>query len=106
MATFVGDSSSERYTSIAISKSSSSSSAITATSLANADRSHLEGLDGIEIHLFTSITKMQKIIKSQCDKLQAGESNQQFLVLTVLPKIHLMRSTMHARIAVFKNVHG
>jgi len=40
----------------------------------------LEGLDGVEIHLFTSITKMPKIIKSQRDKLQARESNQQYLV--------------------------
>jgi hypothetical protein len=80
MATFIGDSSSERHTSITMSKSASSSSATTAASLANADMSLLEGLDGVEIHLFTSITKMPKIIKSQRDKLQARESNQQYLV--------------------------
>ena len=50
MATFVGDLSDERYTSIAMSKSSSSSS-----SVATSDASPLEGLDGIEIHLFTGM---------------------------------------------------
>jgi hypothetical protein len=59
MATFVGDSSSERYTSIAMSKSPSSSSATASTSLA--DASQLKGLDGVEIYSFTGITNMQKI---------------------------------------------
>jgi hypothetical protein len=78
MTNLFGDSSDERYTSIAMSKSSSSSSATVATSVAQP----LEGLDGVEIHLFTGITNLQKIVKFQADRLQAWESDQQYLIFS------------------------
>jgi hypothetical protein len=97
MATFVGDLSSERYTSTAMSKSSSSSSATAVTSLAD---SQLKALDGIEIHPFTGIANMRKIIEFQSDRLQAWESDQQYLVFNrvtepILAKIDYERENGH-----------
>ena len=40
----------------------------------------MEGLEGVDIQLFVGIPNMRKIVKSQSDKLQAGDSNQQYLV--------------------------
>jgi hypothetical protein len=60
-----------------MSKSSSSSSTV-----ATSNASPLEGLDGIEIHLFTGIANMQKIVKYLANRLQTGESYQQHLIFS------------------------
>jgi len=48
----------------------------------SSDASPLAGLDGIEIHPFTGLGNMQKIVKFQADRLQTGESCQQHLVFS------------------------
>jgi len=35
----------------------------------------MEGLEDVDIQLFVGIANMRKIVKSQSDKLQAGDSN-------------------------------
>jgi len=40
----------------------------------------MEGLEDVNIQPFVEIANMRKIVKSQSDKLQTGDSNQQYLV--------------------------
>jgi hypothetical protein len=40
----------------------------------------LEGLEDLYIHRFVGTVNMRKAVKSQSDKLQAGDSNQQYLI--------------------------
>src|SRR6266487_1030696 len=84
MTTCFADSSSEAHTSIAMSKSSSSSSASVPTP--PAETSPMEGLENCYIHRFVGIANMQKIVKSQSDMLQAGDSDQQYLVFRPVKK--------------------
>ena len=86
MATYFEDSSHQVYTSIPMSKSSSSSSntsiptSPTETSLIPEDISPMDGLDVINIQSFTGIQKMRGIVKRQSEKLQKGDSDQQYLI--------------------------
>jgi hypothetical protein len=88
MSTYLGDSSDHSYTSVPMSKSSSSTSNTTIptspeeTSLIEGleDISPTAGLEGIHKSLFDGIPNMRKIVKSQYNKLQNGDSAQQYLV--------------------------
>ena len=77
-ACFADSGSDACYTSIAMSKSSSSSS--DSSALALTESSPLEGLEDLCIQRFAGIANMRKAVKSQSDKLQAGDSNQQYLI--------------------------
>lgn len=78
-ACFADSTSDVCHTSTPMSKSSSSSSDTTALTWP-AVSSPLEGLEDLYIHRFVGIVNMRKAVKSQSDKLQAGDSNQQYLV--------------------------
>jgi hypothetical protein len=90
MAIYFGDSSSEIYTSITMSKSSFSSSNTTIHT-SPAEISPMEGLEDVNIQPFVRIANMRKIVKSQSDKLQAGNSNQQYLVFMPVTKDDLAK---------------
>jgi hypothetical protein len=67
-----------------MSKSSSSSSNTTIPT-SPAETSLMEGLEGlkdINTQIFVGIENMRRIVKSQSDKLQKGDSDQQYLVFT------------------------
>jgi hypothetical protein len=123
MATYVGDSSNHIYTSIPMSKSSSSSSSTsnptvlispTETSaiegledinveLSPTETSPIEGLGNINPQPFVGIVNMRKAIKAQSQKLQKGDSEQQHLIFTRvrasdLPKIEAARDSMRKHI--------
>jgi hypothetical protein len=80
MATCFGDSSNHVYTSIPMSKSSSSSSNTSITTSPAETLEGLEGLKDIYTRIFVGIENMRKIVKSESDKLQKGDSDQQYLV--------------------------
>ena len=88
MATSFGDSSVQVYTSIPMSKSSSSTSNTSIptspeeTSLIPEEISPLDGLDIVDIQPFDGIGKMRGIVKRKSDKLQKGDSDQQYLIFT------------------------
>jgi hypothetical protein len=88
MATSFGDSSAQVYTSIPMSKSSSSSSNTSIptspaeTSLIPEDISPLDGLDVINLQPFVGIQKMRGIVKRQSDKFERGDPDQQYLTFT------------------------
>ena len=99
MSTCLADSSSDGcYTSIAMSKSSSSSSNAS-ISTSPTESSATEGLEHVNIHLYAGISNMQKLINSQSERLQKGDSNQQYLIFTRvraadLAKIDDVRSSL------------
>ena len=88
IATSFGDSSVQVYTSIPMSKSSSSSSNTSIptspaeTSLIPEDISPLDGLDVVNIQPFIGIGNMRGIVQRKSDKLQKGDSDQQYLIFT------------------------
>jgi len=88
MAISFGDSSAQVYTSIPMSKSSSSTSNTSIptspaeTSLIPEEISPLDGLDIVNIQPFVGIQKMRGIVKRRSDKFQRGDSDQQYLVFT------------------------
>jgi hypothetical protein len=88
MATSFADSSAQVYTSIPMSKSSSSSSNTSIptspaeTSLIPEDIAPLDGLDVINLQPFVGIQKMRGIVKRQSDKFERGDSDQQYLAFT------------------------
>jgi hypothetical protein len=66
----------------------------------------MEGLEGIDIQPFIGILNMRKIVKSQYDKLQKGDTDQQYLLFKPvgayeLIKIELVRDSIgkHIRMA-------
>src|SRR5947207_798809 len=99
MSTCLADSSSDGcYTSITMSKSSSSSSNAS-ISTSPTESSATEGLEHVNIHLYAGISNMQKLINSQSERLQKGDSNQQYLIFTRvraadLAKIDDVRSSL------------
>ena len=108
MSTCLADSSSDGcYTSIAMSKSSSSSSNAS-ISTSPTESSATEGLEHVNIHLYAGISNMQKLINSQSERLQKGDSNQQYLIFTRvraadLAKIDDVRSSLgkHTRMTYY-----
>jgi hypothetical protein len=81
MATCFRDSS-YVYSSISKSKSSSSTSITTIPTPPAETIEGLEGLEDINIQIFVGIQNMRRIVKSQSDKLQKGDSDQQYLVFS------------------------
>jgi hypothetical protein len=51
----------------------------------------MEGLEDVNIQPFDGIAKMQKIVQYQSDKLQAGDSNQQYLVFMSVTEDDLVK---------------
>jgi hypothetical protein len=88
MATSLGDSSVQVYTSLPMSKSSSSSSnssfptSPAETSLIPEDISPMDGLEITTLHSFVGITKMRGIVKRKTDEFERGDLDQQYLILT------------------------
>jgi hypothetical protein len=119
MATCFGDSSNHVYTSIPMSKSSSSSSSTTNPTILTSptdtstieglediniepsptESSPIEGLENINLQPFVGIADMRKVIKAQSEKLRKGDSEQQHLIFarvraSDIPKIEAARDSM------------
>src|SRR4051812_49359941 len=71
--------------SVAMSKSSSSSSDATVPT-PPPETSPVDGLEHIVPQKFTGTAKMQKIVKLHSDALQAGRSDQQYLIFRPVSK--------------------
>jgi hypothetical protein len=104
-----GDSSHQVYSSIPMSKSSSSTSNTSIptspaeTSLIPEDISPMDGLDVVNIQPFVGIEKMRGIIKRKSDKLQKGDSDQQYLIFTRVSVDDLAKID-HARNSIGKGI--
>ncbi|KAF2194874.1 hypothetical protein K469DRAFT_706356 [Zopfia rhizophila CBS 207.26] len=88
MATYF-ESSDALYSSTSMSRSSSSTGASRQASPAEISpvpTSPMEGLQGVPIHHFTTIRDLRKCVRSHSAKLQAGRSNQQYLVFQGVTK--------------------
>ncbi|KAF2187565.1 hypothetical protein K469DRAFT_704469 [Zopfia rhizophila CBS 207.26] len=80
------------YAYTTISRSSSSTGASRQASPAEtspAETSSIEGLQGVPIYQYTGVRDLQERVKSQSTELQAGRSNQQYLVFRSVTKGHL-----------------
>jgi hypothetical protein len=63
----------------------------------------MEGLEDIDIQPFVGVAKMRKIVKSQCNKLQMGYSDQQYLIFKPVG-IDDLAKIDHARDSIGKHI--
>src|SRR5271154_5790424 len=117
MAAYFEGSSDHVYTSIPMSKnpSSSSDTSITTspveTTFTSLPYLPLEELKGIKNYPFLGIKEMQDIVKSQHDKFETGDSNQQYLVFRHVSRDDLVKidgardSIGNIRMTYYPDIH-
>src|SRR3982751_3929799 len=98
--------------SLLLSKSSSPPlSSGTPTTTSSVETSPWKELNGFENYIFLGIEDMQNVVKSQRDKFEKGDSNQQYLIFKHvssddLVKINDVRKSMgRIRITYYSDMH-